>query len=236
MKDRLALAILLAFVVSGMLLVLVGDSRGALVGVSSIVFFGGLCMLVVARRWRNAREQSDALAYARLRHSMPFMESKRPEVVAALSDHRARFATSLVGRWHTVRGSADCLMSACWEFRPDGTVHVTSDSVLAGRDEDVYVWRTEGPFRVGLGLPPDEETPEGTWVSVRYGFAVLETDEGEHVVLHGVGERGFWVSDAPLRHEWRSDVCLCPRAARLRLQRARRSLRSPDGGGVQPRR
>lgn len=129
----------------------------------------------------------------------PFLQSKRADTLAKLADARARFATSLEGRWFTARGTADRLMCDCWDFRSDGTVHITFDSVWSGRDEDVYLWRAEGPFQIGLGYPPDEESSEALWVSVHYDFEVLENEEGENVVLHQVDKSGFWISDAPLR-------------------------------------
>ncbi|NUP07551.1 MAG: hypothetical protein HOW73_16000 [Polyangiaceae bacterium] len=95
-------------------------------------------------------------------------------------------------------------MSSSWDFRSDGTLLVTSESVLAGLDQEVYRWEQEGPFHVRLGFPPDDETPDGTWASVRYEFVVLEHDVGKEVVLRAVGTAGFWLSDAPLARDGRS--------------------------------
>jgi hypothetical protein len=92
-------------------------------------------------------------------------------------------------------------MSANWEFRADGTLHVMAVSRLSGTEHDVYRWEGEAPFRIRLGLPPCEDAANGTWVTVLYEFAVLEHDAGHEVVLREVGKQGFWLSEAPLRPE-----------------------------------
>jgi hypothetical protein len=121
-----------------------------------------------------------------------------PKLLATLVRYRDKFATTLAGCWSTAHGTFDAIMSERWEFRADGTVFVTSQH-LSETDHEVYRWESEGPFRVRLGLPPDEEDPEGTWKSVAYEFAVVEHDAGHEVVLREIGQKGFWLSTAPLR-------------------------------------
>jgi hypothetical protein len=129
-----------------------------------------------------------------------FVDSNDPRLVGRRAEHRARFATTLAGRWSTVRGTFDAIMSEQWEFRDDGTVCVTY-SARSGTHREEYRWERAGPFQIRIGLPPEEGCPEGTWKVVNYGFDVLEHDAGKEVVLHEVGKEGFWLSDAPLRSQ-----------------------------------
>lgn len=127
------------------------------------------------------------------------MTPNDPRIVERLRSCRAKFATSLVGRWSTAQGTFDAIMSEQWEFLADGTLRVSRSS-RAGTDHDVYLWEADGPFRVRLGLPPDEDEREVLWWTVSYEFAVIEHDAGQEVVLREVGRKGFsFFCQAPLR-------------------------------------
>lgn len=117
------------------------------------------------------------------------------ELTAHLAACQERFATSLVGTWHTAGGTFDAVMQTTWEFRPDGTATVTDRG-----DHEDYRWESCGPFQVRLGFPPDDDSPAIVWARVlTYELAILAHDAGREVVLRQVGKAGFWLDDQPLR-------------------------------------
>ena len=132
---------------------------------------------------------------------MPYVNTPDATLLTTLTRYREAFATTLAGCWSTAQGSFDVVVSERWEFRADGILAVTSASAWSGTDHETYRWESEGPFLVRLGWLPDEEDPEGSWVTVPYEFAVLEHDAGREVVLRGAGQYGFWLSPAPLCRE-----------------------------------
>ena len=124
-------------------------------------------------------------------------------LAARLDALRRRFATGLVGRWHSAQGTLDMVMGERWEFRADGTGSSWSHSALHGEDETAFTWRHHGPNAVVVSLPDEEDRDallDGAAERVvHYEFAIVRHDLGQDVVLREVGCEGFWFGLAPLR-------------------------------------
>lgn len=111
---------------------------------------------------------------------------------------------NLVGKWSTVQGTFDVVMTDTWEFRSDGIVIVGSCGAFGSLNSvEEYRWEQCGPFQVRISFPPDDDCSEITWSRpMTYEFGILQHDAGQEVVLHESGKDGFWLADVPLRPEW----------------------------------
>jgi hypothetical protein len=123
------------------------------------------------------------------------------EVEQRVEEYRRRFRRAPVGEWAAARGTFDSLTSETVVFAPDGTGTLGYDGAFSGAKAMAFEWREKAPQVVEVRYADDAE-PGGDdeeWDAVAYDFKLVEHDAGAEVVIHEVGQEGFWDVSAPLR-------------------------------------
>lgn len=123
------------------------------------------------------------------------------EAEQRLDEYRRRFRRAPVGEWATARGTFDSLTSETIVFAPDGTGTLGYEGMLSGAKKAAFEWREKAPQVVEVRYADDDDAGDDTeeWDAVAYDFKLIEHDAGAEVVLHEVGQKGFWDVLTPLR-------------------------------------
>jgi hypothetical protein len=125
------------------------------------------------------------------------------EAEQKLSGYRARFLSAPVGQWTTARGTFDVLTNETIIFAADHTGTISYNGALKGETETAFEWREKLPFVIEVRYVDDadasEEVDDEEWDAIVYGFKLIEHDAGSDVVMHEVGQEGFWDVLAALR-------------------------------------
>ena len=116
-----------------------------------------------------------------------------------LEEYRRRFGRAPVGEWAAARGTFDSVTSETVTFAPDGTGTLKYDGAFSGSKETAFEWREKAPQVVEVRYAADDGEEEEEWDSVAYDFKLIEHDAGAEVVIHEVGQEGFWDVMSPLR-------------------------------------
>lgn len=118
-----------------------------------------------------------------------------------LEGYRRRFRRAPVGEWAAARGTFDSLTSETIVFAPDGTGALGYHGALSGATKTTFEWREKAPLVVEVRYAGDDDSDEGGegWDALAYDFKLIEHDAGAEVVIHEVGQEGFWDVSAPLR-------------------------------------
>jgi hypothetical protein len=116
------------------------------------------------------------------------------EAERKLEEYRQRFRRAPVGEWATARGTFDSVVSETMVFAPDGTGTLGHDSAFSGPKKLAFEWREKAPQVIEVRYADDADSGEDgeEWDAVAYDFKLIEHDAGSEVVIHEVGQEGFW--------------------------------------------
>lgn len=120
------------------------------------------------------------------------------EGMFSLTSFRNQFRNNIVGDGVTCAGSFDAVHQQLWHFNTDGS------GFYEGRGKIDFAWREVALRTIEICEQCDSDddsskAADAPWSRVEYGFKELLHDAGREIVLHQLGQDGFYMSMYPLR-------------------------------------